>query len=171
MELFNAAGRCLADPDHTVRRNGVQLVASGCSGVSKPLYATFTLPAGPIMSGYPGMCLDDYKGLTADGSRVDVWPCNGTAAQRWTIGAYGTLEIGGKCLTTTNGTAGEIAHLSKCGQDPHQKWLVQSDGTLLGTTFGSPSWELSAPHQLNVKPAWALLSSDPTYETSTWHVW
>ena len=31
-----------------------------------------------------GVCLDMKSGGTANGTRIWMWPCNGTAAQKWT---------------------------------------------------------------------------------------
>ena len=42
----------------------------------------------------------------ANGTAVQLYDCNGTAAQQWTVGTDGTIRALGKCLDVTgNGTA------------------------------------------------------------------
>jgi hypothetical protein len=50
-------------------------------------------------------CLDSLMGRHYDGSPVEVFPCNGDAAQRWTRGPSGQLQSvdsPGYCLDATN---------------------------------------------------------------------
>jgi hypothetical protein len=44
-------------------------------------------PYGPTgqITGYGGLCLDDRNGYVAEYNPVQVYTCNGTAAQRWTL--------------------------------------------------------------------------------------
>ena len=39
--------------------------------------------------------LDDNANSPANGTKVQMWDCNGTAAQNWTIEAGGTIGING----------------------------------------------------------------------------
>src|SRR6202000_243998 len=39
------------------------------------------------ITGYQGLCLDDRSASTADFNPVQVYTCNGTSAQQWTVGA------------------------------------------------------------------------------------
>jgi len=50
-------------------------------------------------------CLDSLAGHHYDGSPVEVWPCNGDSAQKWTIGPGGELQsvdAPGFCADATN---------------------------------------------------------------------
>src|ERR1700728_3929840 len=63
---------------------------------------------GPI-TGYEGLCLDDRSASTADFNPIQVYTCNGTDAQDWTVNSNGTLTVLGNCLDvdaagTDNGT-------------------------------------------------------------------
>jgi hypothetical protein len=50
------------------------------------------------------MCMDVFGGLTANGTGVRTWQCNGTAAQRWNVIESGsTIRNQGKCLHARNG--------------------------------------------------------------------
>ncbi|MCO5970965.1 ricin-type beta-trefoil lectin domain protein [Actinoallomurus soli] len=95
---------------------------------------------GPVTSGLTAMCLDDNAGSTADGTRVQIWDCNGGAAQTWWWG-NGMLRLGGpggKCLDVTGqGTSnGTLVELWDCNGGTNQQWTPQADGTLKGVQSG-----------------------------------
>ncbi|MCO5992040.1 ricin-type beta-trefoil lectin domain protein [Actinoallomurus rhizosphaericola] len=95
---------------------------------------------GPVRSGLAGKCLDDNGGSTADGTRVQIWDCNGGAAQTWWWG-NGMLRLGGpdgKCLDVTGqGTSnGALVELWECNGGTNQQWTPQADGTLKGVQSG-----------------------------------
>jgi predicted alpha-1,6-mannanase (GH76 family) len=85
---------------------------------------------GPVKSGIGGKCLDDLAGSAADGTKVDLYDCNGTPAQNWTANADGTLTVNGKCLDayaagTGNGT---LLDLWDCNGGANQVWLPFNGG-------------------------------------------
>ncbi len=92
--LMNAAsGRCLDDPGGA--RDGVLVVITGCFyGASD----TWLTPAGPIESGVPGMCLADPGNRTANGTRLVLWACDGSASESFAVEQDGTVRIHGKCM-------------------------------------------------------------------------
>ncbi|MFD3943887.1 ricin-type beta-trefoil lectin domain protein [Streptomyces sp. NPDC058579] len=49
-------------------------------------------------TGLAGKCLDVAGSQTANGTQVQLYTCNGTAAQRWTLPGDGTVRALGKCL-------------------------------------------------------------------------
>src|ERR1700761_8137614 len=51
--------------------------------------------AGAI-TGYGGLCEDDRGASAADFNPVQVYTCNGTNAQQWTVGSNGSLQTLGK---------------------------------------------------------------------------
>ncbi|WP_030993863.1 RICIN domain-containing protein, partial [Streptomyces sp. NRRL WC-3744] len=57
---------------------------------------------------------------------VQLYDCNGTNAQQWTVGSDGTIRALGKCLDVTgNSTAdGAKAQLWSCTGGANQKWTV-----------------------------------------------
>ena len=96
-----------------------------------------TTTAGKI-TGYEGLCLDDRSASTADYNPVQVYTCNGTNAQQWTVGSNGTLQTLGKCLDvdaagTANGTK---VDLYDCNGTGAQTWTHQSNGELLNPQSG-----------------------------------
>ncbi len=90
--------------------------------------------AGPI-TGIGGMCADITNGNSADGTPLQLWTCNGTAAQSWTVPGDGTLRADGKCMDVRGGATapGTVVQLYSCNGTPAQSWVPQSDGTLRNT--------------------------------------
>ncbi|OLF12745.1 glycosyl hydrolase [Actinophytocola xinjiangensis] len=82
---------------------------------------------GPI-TGIGGKCVDVDGSNTADGTKIQLWTCNGTGAQRWTVGTDGTLRALGKCLDVSGGgTAnGTVTQLWTCNGTGAQRWAAQS---------------------------------------------
>jgi hypothetical protein len=94
--------------------------------------------AGPI-TGYEGLCADVRGANAADLTPVQVYACNGTNAQQWTVGAAGgTLQALGKCLDVNGGgTAnGTTVDLYTCNNTGAQVWQPQSDGELYNPQSG-----------------------------------
>ncbi|MFJ4871512.1 ThuA domain-containing protein [Streptomyces sp. NPDC088757] len=84
------------------------------------------------VKGVNGKCLDVDNSLTADGTKVQLWTCNGTAAQKWTVAADGTVKALGKCLDVSGGGSadGTKVQLWTCNGTGAQKWTPQADGTV-----------------------------------------
>ncbi|MFD7445060.1 ricin-type beta-trefoil lectin domain protein [Streptomyces sp. NPDC059909] len=76
------------------------------------------------LRGLAGKCLDVAGANTANGTRVQLYTCNGTAAQRWTVGTDGTVRALGKCLdAAAAGTAdGTRVQLWDCNGTGAQRW-------------------------------------------------
>ncbi|GHH88737.1 hypothetical protein GCM10018793_69570 [Streptomyces sulfonofaciens] len=78
------------------------------------------------ITGIAGKCLDVAAASTADGTPVQIYDCNGTAAQQWTVGSDGTIRALGKCLDVTGNsiTNGARVQLWSCTGGANQKWTV-----------------------------------------------
>ncbi|MEU6769871.1 lectin [Streptomyces sp. NPDC046759] len=78
------------------------------------------------ITGLAGKCLDVAGANSADGTPVQLYDCNGTNAQQWTVGSDGTIRALGKCLDVTgNSTAdGAKVQLWSCTGGANQKWTV-----------------------------------------------
>ena len=92
---------------------------------------------GPI-TGYEGLCLDDRSASTADFNPIQVYTCNGTNAQSWTVNSNGTLTVLGNCLDVAGaGTAnGTLVDLYPCNGTGAQSWTHESNGELVNTNSG-----------------------------------
>jgi Glycosyl hydrolase family 92/Ricin-type beta-trefoil lectin domain len=97
------------------------------SGTPTPFPAE---PTGPITSALPGLCVDDAAGLTIDGTPIQAYACNGTAAQTWTVAPDGTLQVLGDCLDAGNGgtTPGTPVQLHSCDGAGAQQWAASAGG-------------------------------------------
>jgi chitinase len=93
--------------------------------------------AGPI-TGYQGLCLDDRSASTANFNPVQVYTCNGTNAQQWTVASGSTLQVLGKCLdVNAAGTAnGTTVDLYDCNGTGAQVWQHQSNGEWVNPNSG-----------------------------------
>jgi chitinase len=92
---------------------------------------------GPI-TGIGGKCVDVASASSANGAAVQLYTCNGTNAQSWTVGSDGTLRALGKCMDiAAAGTAnGTVVQLYDCNGTGAQVWQAQSNGTLRNPTSG-----------------------------------
>ncbi|MFF4037738.1 ricin-type beta-trefoil lectin domain protein [Streptomyces sp. NPDC001816] len=84
--------------------------------------------AGVPIRGLAGKCVDVAGANSANGTPVQLYDCNGTGAQQWTVGSDGTIRALGRCLDVTgNGTAdGSTVQLWDCTGGPNQKWAVSA---------------------------------------------
>jgi glucosylceramidase len=84
------------------------------------------------ITGYGSKCVDVAGASSANSTAVQLYTCNGTAAQSWTVGADGTVKALGKCLdvaaaSSANGTKVQIYD---CNGTTAQQWTAGSGGTL-----------------------------------------
>jgi glucosylceramidase len=89
-------------------------------------------PTGPI-TGLAGKCADVAAAGTANGTAVQLFTCNGSNAQQWTVAADGSLQALGKCLDVTSaGTAdGTKVQLWDCNGSAAQRWTYTAGHDLL----------------------------------------
>ncbi|MET8948377.1 ThuA domain-containing protein [Streptomyces sp. NPDC004542] len=122
--------------------------AAGQSGpVTPPSNAT-----GPL-HGYGGKCADVASANTANGTPVQLYDCNGTAAQNWTVGSAGTLGALGKCMDvasagTVNGTK---VQLYDCNGTGSQVWQPGANGSLVNPQSGK-CLDVTGPSSANGTP-------------------
>ena len=94
---------------------------------------------GPLTSGVSsGLCVDDRHSSTTDGNPVQIYGCDSTAAQSWTVATDGTVRALGKCLDayqsgSVNGTA---IDLYTCNGSGAQQWTVGASGALVNPESG-----------------------------------
>jgi chitinase len=90
------------------------------------------------ITGYQGLCLDDRSASTANFNPIQVYTCNGTSAQQWTVASDHTLRVLGKCLdVNAAGTAnGTTVDLYDCNGTGAQQWVPQSNGELVNPNSG-----------------------------------
>jgi glucosylceramidase len=107
------------------------------------------------VTGVGGKCLDVAGGSSADGTAVQLYTCNGSAAQQWTLGTDGTLRALGKCL--------DVAAASTA--DGAQVQLYTCNGT------GAQQWSATAAHDVVNVPAGRCLDAAGTADGARAQLW
>ncbi|MGV9456760.1 ricin-type beta-trefoil lectin domain protein [Streptomyces sp. NPDC003635] len=84
------------------------------------------------VKGVNGKCLDVDNSQTADGTKIQLWTCNSTGAQKWPLPGDGTVRALGKCLDVSGGGSadGTKVQLWTCNSSGAQTWQPQPDGTM-----------------------------------------
>ncbi|MEW2103285.1 ricin-type beta-trefoil lectin domain protein [Streptomyces cellulosae] len=128
-----AQGRSTYHPNEAGMRAAADLVHAALASGGVTRTAAFR-------SGIPGKCVDVRAAATADGTPVQLYTCNGTAAQRWTYvpGEGGTLRALGRCLDVSGGgTAnGTKVQLWQCNGTGAQRWIPGPDSSLVNPRSG-----------------------------------
>ncbi|MEU0487499.1 ricin-type beta-trefoil lectin domain protein, partial [Streptosporangium sp. NPDC006013] len=85
------------------------------------------------ITGIGGKCVDVAAASSANGTAVQLYDCNGTAAQQWTRNGDGTIRALGKCLdVTAAGTAnGTQIQLYDCNGTAAQQWVHSAANDLV----------------------------------------
>jgi beta-glucosidase len=139
----SAAGTITGAPS-AAGTSTVTVTASDAAGAYASTSFTWTvvpqgagIPTTPLV-GYAGLCLDLTGDNNTNGTKVEIWTCNGTNGQQWTEEPNGTIHAGGKCLDVTGGgTAnGTLADLYACNGTGAQVWQPQPGGALLNPQSG-----------------------------------
>jgi predicted alpha-1,2-mannosidase len=119
-------------------------VASGMLHVFAVGFTSAASPAvGAVYSGVSGsvlggLCLDDNGAGATNGTKVQIWNCNGGAAQQWTIAANGTIDVEGGCLDVSNGGTGNgtLVQWYTCNGTGSQQWQVGTANALVNPQSG-----------------------------------
>ncbi|MFF9365198.1 lectin [Streptomyces griseoluteus] len=122
-------------PGSTLR--GV-LAAALLTASAGALTVTPAAAATGTITGLGGKCLDVAGANSANGTAVQLYDCNGTAAQQWTVGTDGTVRALGKCLDVTGSSTanGTRLQLWDCTGAANQKWTVSAARDLVGQQSG-----------------------------------
>ncbi|MDT4991097.1 MAG: large repetitive protein, partial [Actinoplanes sp.] len=142
-----------------------------------------TTPTGPLTSmGLPGKCLDDPSGSTTDGTKVQVYTCNGTQPQNWVMQPDGALRVLGKCMSThAGGTAsGTLIEISTCNGSAGQIWQAFAGGLRnpgsglclndpMSSTTNGTQFELYACNSGNAQTWVQSLVSEAAITDGGWH--
>ena len=75
-----------------------------------------------------GKCMDVTNGATANGTRIQLWDCNGTGSQEWRWRSQTSIvnPQSGRCLDITGGsvTDGSPLDIWDCNGTPEQVWYL-----------------------------------------------
>jgi hypothetical protein len=152
----------------------VAALGLGIAGVTTALAAS----SGTI-TGYGGKCVDVAGAGTANGTKIQLYTCNGTNAQQWTLADNGSVQALGKCMdVTAAGTAnGTKVQLYDCNGTGAQQWIV-SAGQLINPASGKcldatgPSSADGTPLQIwsctgGANQKWTVPTGGPTNPPTT----
>lgn len=109
-------------------------------GIATLLVTHAASQQGPIKSALgANICLDDASNKVANGNKIQLWGCNGTNAQKWTVKDNGTIvNANGYCLDVVSaGKAPKtLVQLWSCNGTVAQKWTVKSDTSIVNPNSG-----------------------------------
>jgi beta-glucanase (GH16 family) len=88
--------------------------------------------AAGAITGLAGQCVE-----ASSSGAVQLDGCNGSTAQRWTVGTDGTIRAQGQCLAVAGSANGTAAKLSACNGTAAQAWAAQTNGQLANVQSGS----------------------------------
>jgi len=79
-------------------------------------------------SAWSNKCVDVAFSSGLNGTPIQSWDCNVTAAQRWTIRTDGTIRVFGKCMdvNTSSRANGAKVQLYDCNGTGAQQWRLSS---------------------------------------------
>lgn len=93
--------------------------------------------SGPI-TGIADKCLDNKAARAVNSNPIQLYDCNNTAAQKWTLPGDGTIRTKGFCLDVTGASKKPqtIVQLYQCNGTAAQKWTIQSNGAIINPNSG-----------------------------------
>ena len=105
-----------------------KVTAKDTTGASGSATFTWTVSAatGTRIKGFNSMCLDDAGAWETVGNPVDLYTCNGTAAQKWSYSSS-ELHVFGLCLSDTGGSGSKVS-ITKCTGAATESWTHPSNG-------------------------------------------
>jgi Putative Ig domain/Ricin-type beta-trefoil lectin domain len=131
MSIDPSSGLISGTPSQAGTSN-VTVQASDTSGASDSVSFTWTINSSGPITGLSNKCLDDYRDSSLNRNKIDVWTCNGTAAQQWSYPGN-MLKINGRCLDDPRyGGAGTALILYRCTGGANQMWTHMTNGEYVG---------------------------------------
>jgi hypothetical protein len=141
-----APGMCLDDPKSSTTNN-IALDLFTCNGGPNqvwPLPAAqappTTAPVDPVFSpviyGDNEYCMDNSGDSSTPGGKVDIYVCNGTAAQDWTLATNGIIQDNGLCLDAAGTGSGSLVTLATCSSATNEVWTAGSSYSLVNKASG-----------------------------------
>ncbi|MED7951997.1 ricin-type beta-trefoil lectin domain protein [Streptomyces sp. BE303] len=129
----SATPLCL-DDDHAWTADGTAILSFTCNGNTSQQWTLET--DGRLKTG--GKCIRPVGGVAERGRQVELWTCDGSAAQEWRSGPNDSLVnvASGQCLDVPHGntTPGTRVGLWDCNQGTNQRWLSAGGTPPTGAT-------------------------------------
>jgi len=128
-QTIRVFSKCL---DENGTGNGAEVVLETCAG-GNTAQRWRAGTDGQLINIASGRCLDDPGKKTANGTKLDIWSCNGGSNQHWTVPATELASgLPGNCLTDKGGstTNGNPIVTADCTGASSQKWTIESNETI-----------------------------------------
>ncbi|GAA2688185.1 endo-1,4-beta-xylanase [Actinoplanes palleronii] len=126
LNALNAAGPGTSSP-----------TPSGGTGSPSPSTSATPGTGSRILGAQSGRCVDVPSSSQTDGTRVQLYDCNGQTNQRWTLTSSKQLTVyGSKCLDAAGSGNGAAVQIYSCNGQANQQWNVNSNGTITGVQSG-----------------------------------
>jgi hypothetical protein len=122
-----------------------------------------------VSSGYSGYCMDNYEDTSTAGTKVDLYTCNASTAQKWSIdNTTETMKGNGLCVGLyDNGTATNTdVVMATCTGSTTQQWLQESNGNLVN--IGSEKKCLDAAKEENGTQLTIVTCTTTVTNAQTW---
>ncbi|MEV4641527.1 family 16 glycosylhydrolase [Actinoplanes sp. NPDC049548] len=89
-----------------------------------------------LKSNFSGRCIDIPGANPVDGARLQMYDCNGSAAQKWAPQSDGTMRALNKCMDPVGGalTNGTPIQLVTCNGNPVQRFTLSAAGDLVNVS-------------------------------------
>ncbi|WP_433788683.1 endo-1,4-beta-xylanase [Actinoplanes sp. CA-252034] len=107
------------------------------SGSPSPSPSVPSGDARRILGAQSGRCVDVPSASQNNGTRVQLYDCNGQTNQQWTLTASRQLTVyGNRCLDAAGSGNGAAVQIYSCNGQTNQQWNVNENGTITGVQSG-----------------------------------
>lgn len=155
---ISPAGLISGKPSVTAATYGVRVTAADTAGFSASVSFTWAIKSGTgAVRGYLSKCAEDFRGLTANGNKIDISTCTGRNPQKFTFLANGELTVEGKCIRDS---AGRVI-LYTCNGATTEQWTRHSNGEYVIRYNGQC---LTAPSAVNGTQLRLAACTDSTHQ-------
>ncbi|MBR7837862.1 ricin-type beta-trefoil lectin domain protein [Actinospica durhamensis] len=93
-----------------------------------------------IVGANSGLCLSVTGAATTAGATTDIYTCNSSVSENWTVKSNGTItgNNSGLCLSISgnSSTLKTTADINTCDGDGYEQWTVESNGTIVNGATG-----------------------------------
>lgn len=92
---------------------------------------------GPI-TGVSNKCLDNNAAKAVNGNKIQLYDCNNTVAQKWTLPGDNTIRVQGFCLDVAGAGKAQqtLVQLYSCNGTVAQQWKLNTNGSIINPNSG-----------------------------------
>lgn len=112
------------------------------------------------IKGLAGKCLDNYHNKMVNANQIQLYHCNNTTAQKWTVASNGTIvNANGYCLDVAGGTkatAQAYVHLHSCSGSAAQVWTVSTTANTIVNHYNHLCMDVKGGSSADGTPVWLM---------------